>query len=193
MNSRSDIPLQPETGAAPAAWRFGDFRFMPLERLLLRGGEPMALTARTLGVLALLVERAGMLVSKDELMQRVWAGVVVEDNNLAVHVAQLRKALGAHAISTIPGCGYRFALPVAQDSAAPAAAPTPSHDDAPGNLPARLPPLVGRARELAELQAQVAAQPLVTLCGAAGIGKTQLALTLALQRRVAHVDGVYWV
>lgn len=193
MNSRSELPVNP-VAAEPGAWRFGEFRLVPRERLLLRQGEPVALTARAFAVLAQLVERAGQLVSKDELMQRVWGGVVVEDNNIAVHVAQLRKALGAHAISTIPGCGYRFALPAAPEAQADAEPRAVPHDDAaPGNLPARLPPLIGRARELAELDAQVSAHPLVTLCGAAGIGKTQLAMTLALQRRTQHPDGVYWV
>lgn len=191
MNSPSEWPLE-----AGLAYRFGGFRLVRQERLLLREGEPLPLTARAFGVLVLLVERAGQLVSKDELMQRVWAGVVVEDNNIAVHVAQLRKTLGAQAIATIPGCGYRFAWPVAAEPAAasppPQRAATPL-EDAPGNLPARLPPLIGRARELAELQALVQAQPLVTLCGAAGVGKTLLAMTLALQRRTAHADGVYWV
>lgn len=193
MNSRSEPAANLAAPADSGAYRFGEFRLVPHERLLLRQGEPVPLTARAFGVLVLLVERAGQLVSKDELMQRVWAGVVVEDNNIAVHVAQLRKALGAHAISTIPGCGYRFALPAAAEGSADAGVRAAPRDDAPGNLPARLPPLIGRTRELAELHALLAVQPLVTLCGAAGIGKTQLAMTLALQRRTAHADGVYWV
>ena len=79
--------------------------FLPTERLLIRRGSAMALTARAFTLLVALVERAGQLLTRDELMQRVWAGVVVEDNNLAVQVAALRKVLGADAITTIAGSG----------------------------------------------------------------------------------------
>ena len=136
----------------PTLYRFGDFELQPGQRLLLRHGQPLTLTARAFGVLLALVERAGQLVSKDELMQRVWAGLVVEENNIAVHVAQLRKLLGAPAISTIAGCGYRFALEVSRGDAQPAEpARDTLSDDLPGNLPARTPALIGRAHELAEL------------------------------------------
>jgi DNA-binding winged helix-turn-helix (wHTH) protein len=70
-------------------------------------------------VLVALVERAGELVAKDELLERVWPDVVVEENNLQVQVSALRKALGAGAITTIAGRGYRFTLPLAAPGAAP--------------------------------------------------------------------------
>jgi len=180
-------------------YRFGDFELQPGQRLLLRHGQPLTLTARAFGVLVALVERAGQLVSKDELMQQVWAGLVVEENNIAVHVAQLRKLLGAPAISTIAGCGYRFALEVSGGAARPAtgdaadAASDAAFDDLPGNLPARTPALIGRARELAELGALLDAHPLVTVCGGPGVGKTQLAMAAAAQRRARHRDGIWWI
>ncbi|GAA0756569.1 helix-turn-helix transcriptional regulator [Ideonella azotifigens] len=191
MNSRSD----PEVSAPPTCLRFDDFELWPAERQLLRQGEPVALTARAFGVLVALVERAGQLVSKDELMQRVWAGLIVEDNNIAVHVAQLRKALGPRAIATIAGCGYRFALPVQAGALAAPKLPAtrPPSDELPGNLPARPAPLIGREAELLDLLALLATQPLVTVCGEAGVGKTHLAMTAAVQRQPQQRDGAWWV
>lgn len=172
----------------PLVHRFGDFQLNPQERLLLRRGTEVALTARAFAVLCVLVERAGELVPRAELMQRVWGHVIVEDNNIAVHVAQLRKALGAEAISTLPGIGYRFALEIATlDSDA-------SQEAADGgNLPLREPPLVGREAELAQLDALLQQAPLVVLCGPAGIGKTSLARAAARQARSRFADGAWWV
>src|SRR5438045_1018408 len=93
-------------------YRFGDFKLLPSERLLFRRGAEQTLTARAFELLVVFVERAGQLLAKDELLQRVWAGVVVEENNLAVQVGALRRVLGANAIATVPGYGYRFALEV---------------------------------------------------------------------------------
>lgn len=184
----ADLPLQPE-------YRFGDFLLRPQERQLLRSGEAVPVTARAFDVLVLLVQRNGRLVTKDELMQQVWAGVVVEDNNIAVQVAQLRKLLGARAIATISGVGYR--LTVALESPEPAAiahaAATRDADLAPGNLPARVPALIGREREMAELAGMLGVHPLVTLCGAAGVGKTHLAMAAARQQGGRFPDGVFWV
>ncbi|WP_198156989.1 AAA family ATPase [Aquincola tertiaricarbonis] len=103
--------------------RFSHFELRPVERLLLAQGQPLSLGSRAFDVLCLLVERAGELVRKDELMDQVWPGLVVEDNNLQVQISALRRALGVKAIATIPGQGYRFALPV--QPAPPAVDPAP--------------------------------------------------------------------
>jgi DNA-binding winged helix-turn-helix (wHTH) protein len=63
-------------------------------------------------VLVALVERPGQLIDKNELLDRVWPGLVVEENNLQVQVSALRKILGNTAIATVAGRGYRFALPI---------------------------------------------------------------------------------
>ena len=89
-------------------YRFGAYRLLPADQQLLRGNAEVPLTARAFAVLRMLVEHAGKLVSKDELLLRVWAGVVVEEKNLAVQVGVLRKALGPTLIATIPGRSYRF-------------------------------------------------------------------------------------
>ena len=96
---------------------FGPFRLLPARQLLLEGDAPVALGSRALDILVALVERAGELVGKNELIARVWPGTFVEDSNLRVHVAALRKALrdgrdGNRFLATIPGRGYRFVAPV---------------------------------------------------------------------------------
>jgi adenylate cyclase len=105
--------------------RFGHFVVRPRERLLLLDGESCPIGSRAFDVLLALVERRDRVVSKNELLDLAWPGLVVEENNLAVQISTLRKVLGAHAIVTVTGRGYQFALagdtPVA--TAAPASAP----------------------------------------------------------------------
>ena len=93
---------------------FGPFRFSPTARTLDRDGEPLALGSRALDVLAVLIERAGEVVSHRELMATVWRDVVVDGGNLRVNIAQLRKVLGEAGgfIQNVPRQGYRFAAPV---------------------------------------------------------------------------------
>jgi TolB-like protein/tetratricopeptide (TPR) repeat protein len=93
------------------------------ERRLLARGVPVALGGRAFDLLLVLIEHRDRVVGKDELLATVWPGVVVEENNLTVQVSSLRKALGAHAIATVAGRGYRFTLPLLDDAAAEPAAP----------------------------------------------------------------------
>ncbi|RZL32767.1 MAG: transcriptional regulator, partial [Rubrivivax sp.] len=171
-------------------YRFGDFKLLPAERLLFRRGSEVALTARAFELLVAFAERAGQLVARDDLFKRVWAGVVVEDNNLAVQVGVLRKLLGAEAITTIPGFGYRFALPVL-DVAEGDVLPLPRAGRS--NLPRRLPALIGRTAELDEAAGLLRSHPAVTLCGGPGVGKTRLAQALAHRLAGEHADGAWWV
>src|SRR4029453_2187001 len=109
------------------SYRFGNFDLRPVERRLLVNGEPVELGARAFDLLVALVERAGRVVAKEELLACVWPNLVVEENNLQVQVSALRKVLGEGAMATIPGRGYRFtAAPVSgavADRAAPALTP----------------------------------------------------------------------
>jgi DNA-binding winged helix-turn-helix (wHTH) protein len=73
-----------------------------------RRARPCRLGARAFDVLLVLAERAGQLVTKHELLDLAWPGLVVEENNLATQVGNLRKVLGGEIIATIPGRGYRF-------------------------------------------------------------------------------------
>ena len=72
---------------------FGRFRLNPARRELRRGNTPVRLGRRAFDILCILASSGGAVVSKDELMARVWAGIVVEENNLQVHISALRKAL----------------------------------------------------------------------------------------------------
>ena len=94
-------------------YEFGPFRVDKTKRRLLRDGEIVPLTPKAFDTLLVLIEHAGELVEKDELMERVWPGVVVEENNLTQNISALRKALGEKReepqyILTAPGAGYRF-------------------------------------------------------------------------------------
>jgi DNA-binding winged helix-turn-helix (wHTH) protein len=89
--------------------RFGRIAVEPGRRQLLVDGHPVKVGARAFDVLMALIERRERVVSKDELLNLVWPGVTVEEGNLQVHIAALRKLLGADAIATIPGRGYQFA------------------------------------------------------------------------------------
>ena len=169
--------------------RFGAFELQPSERRLLHAGQPLAVGPRAFNLLVVLVERAGQLVSKDELLDRVWPNLVVEENNLQVQVSALRKILGAQAIATIAGHGYRFTLTPSREVVAPASLAAP----APYNLPRQVTSFVGRARELAEVKALLEHTRLLTLVGFGGIGKTRLSLQVAAAVADAYPDGVWLV
>src|SRR5258706_16131633 len=116
--------------------RFGRFELQPHERRLLVDGTPAALGARAFDLLLVMAARPGQLVTKQELLDEVWPGLVVEEANLTVQVSSLRKVLGGDLIATVPGRGYRFTGVPEQGSAesaspvAPAVAPpaTPARD-----------------------------------------------------------------
>ena len=117
-------PTQDTGTAANAlspAYRFDRFELQPAAQRLLADGEPASLGPRAFDLLVALVQRAGQLVPKAELLDLVWPGLVVEENNLQVQISALRKILGADAIATVPGRGYRFTLQPLSGDAAPAA------------------------------------------------------------------------
>ena len=110
----------------------GGFEVRPAERRVLANGQPVTLGARAFDLLLALIEQRERVVGKDELLARVWPGVVVEENNLTVQISSLRKVLGNAAITTVAGRGYRFTLPLstavsARVAALPAAA-SASHE-----------------------------------------------------------------
>lgn len=89
---------------------FGPFRLSVRRRLLSRRGLPVPLTGRAFDLLTALIDSSAAVATKDELMRRVWGDIVVEENNLHVQIAAIRRALGAgeRYIVTIHGRGYRF-------------------------------------------------------------------------------------
>lgn len=108
---------------------FGHFELRPAQRQLLKSGEPVTLGARPFDLLTALIQNRERVVTKEELLRQVWQGVVVEENNLTVHVSRLRKLLGSDAVSTINGTGYQFTLPVSDAERAQPPAPS-THADA---------------------------------------------------------------
>lgn len=156
--------IVPERRALRTPLRLGSFELWPAARRLHQDGRPVTITARAFDVLALLAARHPDLVGKAELMNSVWPGLVVEENNLQVQVSLLRKILGRDAITTVPGFGYSLNLPVT-----PGAAGTEALSPvAPGILH-------GRAADLAELLELMEQHRLVSVLGTSGVGKSLLA------------------
>lgn len=96
-------------------YEFGEFTLAPGERLLLHKGEPVLLTPKAFETLLALVENRGRVLTKEELLQRIWPDSRVEETTLAQNVSTLRKALrspGQELIQTIPKRGYRFTAQV---------------------------------------------------------------------------------
>jgi predicted ATPase/DNA-binding winged helix-turn-helix (wHTH) protein len=161
-----------------AALRFGPslrFELQPAERRLLVDGQPAALGRRALDLLIALAERPDHLLTKNELLDRVWPGLVVEEANLQMQISNLRKVLGGETIATVPGRGYRFAAALGEAApAAPVAAPAPPR--AAGHR------LIGREADLARLEALLEGEGCVTLVGTSGVGKTSLARAAAARQ-----------
>ena len=172
------------TAAGKRAFSFGPFRFLPAQQLLLEGEAPVRLSSRALEILAALVERRGDLVSKGDLMARAWPNTFVEDGNLKVHVAALRRALGEgqpgrRYVATVSGRGYRFVAPV---EVYEPEMPPPHFGGASQrahNLPASPTRAIGRADTINVLQRELARYRFVTVVGPGGIGKTTVALAVA--------------
>ena len=169
--------------------QFGRFCLAPHRRELLADGVLVPIGGRALDVLIVLIEARGKLVTKDEFLERVWCGTIVEENTLQFQISMLRKALGEdHGfIKTISGRGYCFVADIAtpeDHKPTPTGTGVPEAPHVPDlrpstNLPALTSDLLGREGQLTELQDLVAAHRLVTLVGIGGIGKTRLGLELA--------------
>jgi predicted ATPase/DNA-binding winged helix-turn-helix (wHTH) protein len=163
---------------------FGQFRLYPTQRKLLEADKPVRIGSRALDILIMLVERPGQLLSKDELMARVWPDTIVEPANLTVHVAALRRVLGdgrdgVRYVVNISGRGYRFVAPVSrgeEDSLVRAERAVPQRKN---NLPIQITRLVGRAETVAVLAEQLSHDRLLSIVGPGGIGKTSVALAVA--------------
>src|SRR5437016_6289824 len=169
----------------PERFRFGLFELQPDKRRLLRDGATISLRPRAFDLLATLVDRAGHLVTKDELLDQVWPKMVVEEAALHVQVSALRKVLGADAITTVSGRGYQFTLPVTTGDGEANRVSTSKH-----NLRYQLTSFIGREQEIAQLEELVTAHRLVTLTGTGGAGKTRLAIEVASRLIDALPDGV---
>lgn len=153
--------------------RFDRFELLTQRRLLLRDGEPVSLRGRAFDLLVALVERAGRVVTRNELLDAVWPGLVVEDNNVAMQVTALRKVLQGPLITTVPGRGYCFTGQV--QSAAPSVPPAVA-------MVVSSPTLFGREQDLADASQTLSTSRCLTLTGPGGVGKTTLAAALKAGR-----------
>ena len=165
---------------------------------MLEDEKPVHLGSRALDILTMLVERAGELVSRDELTTRVWPDTFVEESSLRVHIAGLRRALGDgqagnRYVANIPGRGYRFVAPVAVSQGTSSAALTPSNPTPKNNLPASLTRMIGREDITRTLLTMLPRRRFITIVGPARIGKTTVALAVASRLLATYGDGVYFV
>jgi predicted ATPase/DNA-binding winged helix-turn-helix (wHTH) protein len=177
---------------------FGSFDFYPARQLLLDAGKPVRIGGRACDILMALVEKQGQIVSKQELLERVWPNIFVEEGNLRVHVAALRRALGdgqggKRYINNIAGRGYSFVPPVnratpGREDFAPAELP-----DRPADIPLPLVRMVGRADTVADLAERLRRHRFITIVGPGGIGKTTVAVAIADSILSSVKDGVCFV
>jgi predicted ATPase/DNA-binding winged helix-turn-helix (wHTH) protein len=197
------------TSGGAAAISFGPFRLVAAQRLLLEGDKPVRLGSRAFDILTALIERAGEMVGKEELIARVWPATYVDDANLKIQVSALRRALGDgqgdnRYIATVVGRGYNFVAPIREaarpspDSTSPtfpsSISPSPTiAPAAPHNLPFATTRMIGRDETVTALVARLSSQRLVTIVGTGGIGKTTVALAVAERMLGAFEHGVWLV
>lgn len=163
---------------------FGPFRLLPVERLLETADGPVRVGSRALDILITLIERAGEVVNKKELISYVWSGLNVDEAALRVHVASLRKALGDRGgtryITNVVGRGYSFVAPVEWSNMREAAlAPQAAAPDRTHNLPPPTARIVGRDEAVRSITARLIAQRFVSIVGPGGMGKTTVAVSVA--------------
>ncbi|WP_119268830.1 ATP-binding protein [Taklimakanibacter deserti] len=183
---------------APRSYAFGPFVLMPERQLLTKNDAPVRIGNRALDILTALVERPGEPVSKRELMARVWPNVIVEESNLKVNMAALRRALGdgagaAQYIATVTGRGYRFIAPVQVSGLSGVAPPSWAAITRSHNLPIATTRIFGRADVIEAIERDLDEYRLVSIVGAGGIGKTTVALAVAEHAIELFRDGVWLV
>jgi predicted ATPase/DNA-binding winged helix-turn-helix (wHTH) protein len=181
-----------------SAISFGPYRLLSAQRLLLEGDKPLRLGSRAFDILTALIERAGEVVSKEELIARAWPKTFVEEANLKIQVSALRRALGDgqgdnRYVVNVVGRGYNFVAPISKEepsrvSLSPTIAPV-----APHNLPFATTRMIGREEAVTALFARLSRERLVTIVGPGGIGKTTVALAVAERMIGAYEHGVWMV
>src|SRR5229473_414361 len=176
--------------------RFGPFELNVAERSLKKANQVIPLGGRAYDILTALLENAGEVVAKSELIAKAWPDVTVEEGSLRVHLSALRKALGDGQfgnkyIANIQGLGYSFIAPVAR---LPADHDRGNVSAGMSNLPPALGRMVGRDNVVREIQGWLQTeQRLVTILGAGGIGKTTVALAVGHAALADFSGAVFFV
>jgi predicted ATPase/DNA-binding winged helix-turn-helix (wHTH) protein len=176
---------------------FGPFRLRVAQRQIERNGSPVQLGSRAFDILVALIEQAGTVVSKDELMTRVWPGGGADESGLRVHVAALRKALGdgkagARYLSTVSGQGYCFVAQILGSDDAKPSLSRPSRERG-HRLPARPRQVVGREQIIEEISSKLTSHRFVTVVGPGGIGKTTVAVSIGHALLTEFAGEVYFL
>ncbi|WP_231110477.1 ATP-binding protein [Burkholderia territorii] len=201
MDMSATLPDRCDPGCAVIP--LGHFELHLGMRALLRDGLEVSLGSRAFDILSTIVLAAGRIVTKDELMESVWPGLFVEENNIHVHLSAVRKALGDHRqlIDTVPGRGYRF---MAHERAVVQAARVERADRQRPSINAQvacaarhpLPrrrTLFGRDAALDVIESRFASSRVVTLTGPGGVGKTCVAIEHAYRTAARHAFDVVFV
>jgi predicted ATPase/DNA-binding winged helix-turn-helix (wHTH) protein len=170
-----------EGGQTGDALSFGTFSLFPKRRALLKGTLQVQIGSHALDLLIALVERSGQPLSKQELIDQAWPGMFVEESNLRVHIANLRKMLGDtppfRYIATVQNRGYCFVAPTSRTLAGALASDKPAERR--HHLPNLRPHMIGRASVVDALAPSLLQRRLLTIVGPGGIGKSTVALALA--------------
>jgi predicted ATPase/DNA-binding winged helix-turn-helix (wHTH) protein len=184
--------MSAEKRGSPSAFRilFDPFELNVPERSLKKAGEVTPLGGKAFDILLALVDRAGEVVSKSELIAKVWPDVTVEEGSLRVHLSALRKALSDQEperkfITNVKGRGYCFIATVTRGTA--------NLFVRSSNLPPALSRMIGRDDTVLEIRARLRTQRFVTILGAGGIGKTTVALAVGNAALADFGDAVFFV
>ncbi|CAN7741446.1 winged helix-turn-helix domain-containing protein [Bosea sp. LjRoot9] len=176
---------------------FGDFVLLPRSRALVEGSRRVQIGSRAFDILCLLVERAGLFVSKRDILAHAWPTTHVEDANIRVQVAELRKVLGdgregRRYIVNAPSRGYAFIAPVGRIVApSQAGLKPPAKSPALRSMPAALGKVIGRAEASRTLLEEIGHRQLVTVVGSGGVGKTTLVASV-MSRLNDGPDAGHW-
>ena len=166
-------------------YRFGAFELLVRRQLLLHAGAAVRVGSRALAILTVLVEGAGDIVTKERLIAAAWPSTFVDEGNLKVNIANLRRVLASNDpeqdyIACVPGRGYRFVAPIHR-----------TREEARG-LPPKI-TLMGRTEDLTAVQACLSKRTVVTVVGTGGIGKTALATAVGHAVAADYADGISFV
>src|SRR5229473_5874012 len=170
--------------------RFGPFELNVAERSLKKANQVIPLGGRAYDILIALLEKAGEVVTKAELIAKAWPDVTVEEGSLRVHLSALRKALGDGQfgnkyIANVQGQGYSFIAPVTR---LPVDRDRSNASAGMSNLPPALGRMVGRDDVVLEIRARLQTERLIAILGTGGIGKTTVALAVG-HSVLAHFSG----